>query len=75
MIVLIAALSVGVAYFLGNSIFGGMKEQSVKVKTIDAITSTVEAPSDSIFNDRAINPSVEVTINNTPETTTDAPSN
>ena len=68
MIILIAAVSVGVAYFAANSFFGNMTEESVKVKTIDPITSTVETPDAKIFNDTAINPSVEVTINNTEDT-------
>lgn len=66
MIILIATVSAGVAYFVANTVFGGMTEQGVKVKTIDAITSTVEKPDTKIFNENAINPSVEVNINNTP---------
>ena len=65
MIILIAAVSVGVAYFVANSFFGGMTEEGVKVKTIDAITSTVEPTDSKIFNDNAINPSIEVNIINT----------
>lgn len=65
MIVLIAAVSVGIAYFVANSIFGGMSDQGAKVKTVDPITSTIEAPDKIIFNENAINPSVEVNINQT----------
>lgn len=65
MIVFIAAASAGIAYFVANSVLGSMTEQAVKVKTIDAITSTVETPDTKIFNENAINPSVEVNINNT----------
>ena len=72
MIVLIAVVSVGVAYFVASSILGGKSEEGVKVKTIDSITSTVEKPDTAIFNENAINPSVEVNINQTKaaETTT-----
>lgn len=75
MIVLISAVSVGIAYFVASSIFGGASEQSVKVKSIDPITSSVESPDSAIFNENAINPSVEVNINNTPDAvdTTPAP--
>jgi hypothetical protein len=69
MIVLIAAVSAGIAYFVAHGVFGSMSSQSVKVKTIDAITSTVQAPDKKIFNTNAINPSVEVNINNTDTTT------
>jgi len=65
MIVLIAALSVGIAYFLASSLLGGVSQQSTKVKTIESITGTVEKPDTKIFNENAINPSVEVNINNT----------
>ena len=69
MIVFIAAVSAGIAYFVAHSLFGTMSSQSVKVKTIDPITSVVETPDKKIFNTNAINPSVEVNINNTDTTT------
>ena len=65
MIVLIAAVSAGIAYFVAHSLLGTMSSQGVKVKTIDPITSIVQAPDKKIFNTNAINPSVEVNINNT----------
>ena len=65
MIVFIAAISVGIAYFVAHSVIGGLVEKSVKVKTIDPITSVVETPDTAIFNENAINPSVEVNINQT----------
>lgn len=74
MIIFIAAVSAGVAYFVANSLLGGVTEKGVKVKTIDPITSVVESPDPTIFNANAINPSVEVNINNTaPDTTTNTP--
>jgi len=69
MIVFIAAASAGIAYFVASSLLGNMTEQAVKVKTVDPITSTVETPDKKIFNENAINPSVEVNINNTDPTT------
>lgn len=63
-IVVIAAISVGVAYFVANSIFGGAKNDAVTVKTIDPISSTVAPVDTSIFNSQAINPAVPVTIAN-----------
>lgn len=74
MIVLIAAASAGIAYFVAQSFFGTMNTQSIKVKTVEPITSVVEAPDNKIFNSAAINPSVEVNINNT-DTTTPANTN
>ena len=72
MIVLIAGVSAVAAYFIASSIFGGMSEQGVKVKTIDAITSVVVEPDTNIFNDNSINPSIEVNINSTDGTSTDS---
>lgn len=69
MIVLIATVSIGIAYFVASNFFGKMDEQGVKVQTVDAITSTVETPDARIFNSDAINPSVEVNINETKTTT------
>jgi mannitol-specific phosphotransferase system IIBC component len=63
MIILIASVSVLIAYFVANSVFGGLSGSSVKVKTIDPIDSTIIEPSSTIFNKDAINPAVEVQIN------------
>jgi hypothetical protein len=62
MIVLIVAVSAGIAYFVANSLFGGKTENGVTVKTIDPITSVIQSPDASIFNKDAINPSIEVTV-------------
>jgi len=69
MIIFIAAVSAGIAYFIANAVFGGMTEAGVKVKTVDAITSEVGTPDPKIFNDTAINPSIEVNITNTDTST------
>lgn len=64
MIVLIASLSMLVAYFVANSIpalKGGAGEE-VMVKTADEISPDITDPDARIFNNRAINPTVEVTI-------------
>lgn len=62
MLILIAAASAGIAYFVASHVFGGMTEKGVTVKTIEPITSTVETPDVKIFNENAINPSIEVNI-------------
>lgn len=74
MIIFIAAVSAGIAYFIANSLFGGMTEKGVTVKVVEPITSVVQKPDTKIFNSDAINPSVEVNINNTDSTTTSATS-
>lgn len=62
MIILIASVSILVAYFAAKGILGDVQNQSVKVKTIEPITATVEEPDKTIFNTNAINPTVEVII-------------
>jgi mannitol-specific phosphotransferase system IIBC component len=69
MIILIAAFSVGLAYFVAKGVLGSMTEQTVKVKTIDPITSAIEQPNPKVFNENAINPSVEVNITTTTDVT------
>lgn len=62
MIILIASISVLVAYFVANALIGNVQNQSVQVKTADKITSNIVQPDPSIFNSNAINPTVEVVI-------------
>ncbi len=63
MIILIASVSVLIAYFVANSLFGGISKETVKVKTIDKIDSNIQEPDPTIFNKDAINPSIPVQIN------------
>lgn len=62
MIVLIASVSVLVAYFVAKGIMGDVRNQSVKVKTAEVISSTLKDPDTEVFNKNAINPTVEVII-------------
>lgn len=63
MIILIASVSVLVAYFVAKGIFGDVYAGTAKVKTIEKIDSTIVQPSTDIFNKQAINPAVQVQIN------------
>ncbi len=67
MIVLIASVSVMVAYFTAKAIpiFSTSYSGSAKVKTVDLIDSEIVPPSADIFNKSAINPAVQVQINGT----------
>ena len=63
MIILIASVAIMTAFFIGNSLpFLKPSEDGVKVQTIEAIEPTVEDPDASVFNDDAINPTVEVVV-------------
>jgi len=62
MIILIAAVSMMLAYFGAQAILGNVQNESVQVKTIDRISTEVTEPDPSVFNSNAINPTVEVII-------------
>lgn len=63
MIILIASMSVLIAFFVARSIPGlNSANQAVKVKTVEPITSTVDTPDPTVFNKDAVNPTVEVII-------------
>lgn len=62
MIILIASVSMLIAYFVARAIFGDAYSGNAQVKTIDPISSEVVEPSPEIFNEDAINPAVPVRI-------------
>jgi hypothetical protein len=62
MIILIASVSILIAYFVAKGLVGDVQNQSVKVKIADPISSSVDQPDSTIFNTNAINPTVEVII-------------
>lgn len=63
MIILIASLSVLVAYFIAKATpLGNAANESVTVQTVEEITADVAEPDPAVFNEEAINPTVEVFI-------------
>lgn len=64
MIILIASMSVLIAYFVAKSIpaLSDGAGEAVKVKTADKITADITPPDTKVFNSNAINPTVEVII-------------
>lgn len=62
MIILIASISVMVAYFVAKAVIGDTQNQSVKVKTVDSISTNITQPDSSVFNSNAVNPTVQVII-------------
>lgn len=61
-IVVIAFVSMLVAYFVADAAIGQSNNESVKVFTVEPITADVQTPDSAIFNKDAINPTVEVVI-------------
>jgi hypothetical protein len=70
MIIFIASISVLVAYVAASTLFGSLSKDAAKIKTIEAIDSTLVEPRSDIFNKNAINPAVQVQITGTGTTTT-----
>ena len=62
MIILIASVSMLVAYFIASAVIGDVRKDTAKVKTAEVISTDVVEPDKSIFNTNAINPTVEVII-------------
>lgn len=62
MIILIATISIMVAFFVTRSVLGTPSEETVKVKTVDKIDATIVAPDETIFNENAINPAIKIEI-------------
>lgn len=68
MIVIVAGIGIVLAFFITRAVFGEAISSNVKVKTIDAINSTIEEPNTEIFNENAINPAVEVQVGTADQT-------
>lgn len=62
MIILIASVSVLIAYFVAKGVVGDVQNQSVKVKIAEPITAEIDEPDPKTFNANAVNPTVEVII-------------
>lgn len=62
MIVLIASISILIAYFVAKGMFGGSAATAVAVPTTTPISSQLTQPDPTVFNSSAINPTVQVTI-------------
>jgi len=70
MIVLIAAMSIGVAFLVIGSIPGLnlSSTSSEKVKTINRYDAKIDDPDADVFNSTAVNPTVDITIGETDST-------
>ena len=63
MVIVIASLSVMVAFFVASSMpFLKVSANGEKVKTTDPITESLTSPDKKIFNSNGINPTVETVI-------------
>lgn len=62
MLILIVAIAVGGSYAIGYNLFGKQIQKPVKVKTVEKIDAEIGDVPETIFNDNAINPTVEAII-------------
>lgn len=63
MIILIASVGVMIAYFIAVNIpFLRLPEKGIPVETIPQVTSDIVEPNKKVFNEDAINPTVEVIV-------------
>ncbi len=68
MLILIASGSILVSYFVASATpIGKASAEPVEIETIERIERTVATPDPRVFNQQAINPSVEVNIESSPE--------
>ncbi len=65
MLILIASVSVIIAFVVANTMLKDLTNNTAQVETIELIKPGVEVPNPEIFNKNAINPSVQVEINGT----------
>lgn len=63
MIILIASLSVMVSFMIANTLpFLKVNKDDARVYTIEEINSNVAEPDPTVFNDKAINPTIQSVI-------------
>ncbi len=63
MLILIASVSVMIAFTVANSLpFLKLDESGVSVPTVDPITAEIDEPDPAVFNQKAINPTVKTVI-------------
>ena len=64
MIILVASICMAITFFAVRSFFGNMVNKEKAVKTIEPIRDGLTQPSKLIFNSNAINPTVEIYVDN-----------
>mgnify|MGYP000895703324 CR=1 FL=1 len=64
MIILIASAAALITFFAVNSLLGGRIKQSATIEETEEIDRQLAKPTNRIFNVRAINPTVEVYVEN-----------
>ena len=63
-IAVIIVVSIGIAYFVGNSLLGKVSQKGVSIQTEDRFKGDVRQPDSSVFYSGAKNPTVQINIGN-----------
>ena len=61
---LIVSITLVISFLVVKGIFGEAQNEKVKVEKVEPISANLVAPSPSIFNRNAINPTVVIQIGN-----------
>ena len=63
-LIIIAAVAGVIAYFVANAVVGQPKNNPVQVEKVTPIQSSFPTPDSRVFNDKSIDPTVEIGGNN-----------
>ena len=69
LIVVIAIVAAVFSFVLSNMLFGGEKAYTLKAPTVSKISKEFILPSDKVFNSQALNPTKNITIGDSSNTT------
>lgn len=65
LLILVVSVSIVISFFAGQALLGSAGPKPVDVETAEPISADIVEPSDKIFNDQALNPTVSVKIGDT----------
>ena len=62
LVILIAAVSIGLSYWLGNLLLGDPSDDTYQISYVEGVSAEIMQPDIETFNPSGINPTVEVII-------------
>jgi hypothetical protein len=62
LVILIAAVSIGLSYWLGNLILGDPSDDTYQISYVEGVSAEIMQPDIETFNPSGVNPTVEVII-------------
>ena len=67
LVILIAAVSIGISYWLGNMFLGDPSDDVYEIAYVEDVSPDIMEPDIETFNPKGLNPTVEVIIGNCKE--------